>query len=361
MIVAAALAQPLHAQWTKLETQGVAGVFLFTVEFESASVGYAIGSTQSATSVYKTTDGGATWAAVKGVGLNPSSIHFFDESTGLAGGRAPGCGCLAVARTTDGGESWKLDSIRSANGKAERVPTSFGIYTFSFVDGMTGYGAGPGSTIVKSTNAGGTWQRLNTGAVTNDLMATMSFAVETHGYLVASPITNLGSPNILYRTSDGGANWIRTESFIENAAFGEVHSTSASVAFVGGTDGGAAIYRTTDGGANWSKSHGAGGASDVFFGIDFVDQNIGYAVGSGGMIVRTTDGGATWMAEQSGTTEVLQGISIRDGVVYVVGANGTVLRRAAGSSSVDETRWDGGMKLQLTSSSHAPCSSVARQ
>lgn len=337
IMIAAVSTHAVQAQWTKVDAGGVTSAFLFALDFQSPTVGYAIGSANRVTSVYATSDGGSSWRALTGVQLLPSGIQFLDANTGLAGGRASGCGCLAISRTTDGGQSWELDSIRSANGKVERVQSSFGIYAFSFVDAATGFACGTGGTVVKTTDAGATWTRLATPNAT-DLMANLSFADASHGYVVASPITDLGSPNILYRTSDGGATWDRTEGFIEGAVFGEVKFINPSTGFVGGSDGHGAIYRTTDGGATWSRVHSTSGAGDVFYGIDFEDQSTGYAIGSGGMIVRTTDGGATWSAETSGTTEVLQGISIHDGTVYVVGANGTFLRRSAGASGVGGDR-----------------------
>lgn len=328
-----ALPRPASGQWIKIESPEVSDVFFYGVDFENASVGYAIGSTSTATSIYKTTDGGATWETLKGMGLAPFNVIFFDENTGVAGGRSAGCKCSALSRTTDGGKTWKLDSVRSAAGTVTQVPASFGINAFSMTDPTTAYAAGSNGTLLRTRDAGATWTRMNVTSTT-DFMAGISFGSDEKGYAIAAPITNLYSPNIFYRTSDAGQSWQSVPEFIGGAGFGEIHFIGPETGFVGGGAGQAVIYKTTDGGGTWNAKHAVGGVQDAIFGIDFVDGNIGYAIGSNGVILRTTDGGETWVPEISGTTEVLQGISITSENVYVVGRNGTILRRSLGASGV---------------------------
>ena len=58
--------------------------------------------------------------------------------------------------------------------------------------------------------------------------------------------------------------------------------------------------------------------------------NTGTAVGDFGTIVRTTNGGATWVAQNSGTRNLLRGVSFSDATTgTAVGSGGTILRTAA--------------------------------
>src|SRR5438552_18215838 len=50
------------------------------------------------------------------------------------------------------------------------------------------------------------------------------------------------------------------------------------------------------------------GADPTFFGVDFVDDTHGWAVGRGGAIFATTNGGATWKAQDSPAGGLLQGV-----------------------------------------------------
>ena len=64
-----------------------------------------------------------------------------------------------------------------------------------------------------------------------------------------------------------------------------------------------AIVRTTDGGATWVAQDS--GTQDLLIGVSMTDANTGTAVGTSGDLIRetsfrTTDGGATWVTQESG-------------------------------------------------------------
>lgn len=52
------------------------------------------------------------------------------------------------------------------------------------------------------------------------------------------------------------------------------------------------ILKTTDGGYSWVLQ--TSGTSAILFDVEFETELIGWACGSGGMVLRTTDGGQTW-------------------------------------------------------------------
>jgi len=65
------------------------------------------------------------------------------------------------------------------------------------------------------------------------------------------------------------------------------------------------------------------GTTELLAGVSFTDADHGIAVGVLGTIVRTTDGGNTWVNETSGTGYDLSRVSLSTAVGY----GGTILRR----------------------------------
>jgi photosystem II stability/assembly factor-like uncharacterized protein len=94
------------------------------------------------------------------------------------------------------------------------------------------------------------------------------------------------------------------------------------------------ILRTTDGGATWVAQDS--GTTNTLNGVSFTDANTGTVVGggpSGGAILRTTDEGATWVEQDSGTHNGLADVSFTDANTgTAVGDNGTILRTIGGGS-----------------------------
>ena len=71
------------------------------------------------------------------------------------------------------------------------------------------------------------------------------------------------------------------------------------------------ILRTTDGGNSWVRQNSGIGdpfAGLNFFGVNFVNSNVGTMVGQEGIILRTTDGGNNWTQQTADTTDWLYAV-----------------------------------------------------
>lgn len=67
---------------------------------------------------------------------------------------------------------------------------------------------------------------------------------------------------------------------------------------------------------------------------EFVNDQVGWCVGSGGTILHTTNGGSTWQPQTSGTTSYLRDMHMLDvNAGWIVGQDGTVLHTIDGGSN----------------------------
>ncbi len=73
--------------------------------------------------------------------------------------------------------------------------------------------------------------------------------------------------------------------------------------------------------------------------VDFINENIGYAVGNNGLILKTTDGGKNWENQPSGTDCNLNAVYfINKNIGYAVGYNGTILKTVNGGDGFKTPR-----------------------
>jgi len=81
------------------------------------------------------------------------------------------------------------------------------------------------------------------------------------------------------------------------------------------------IVKTTDSGVHWTVRQNVGSIAAVtYFSVTFPSKTIGYAVGSFGAIIKTTDGGESWIEQTSGTSRTLYGVDfVNDTVGVAVG------------------------------------------
>lgn len=72
----------------------------------------------------------------------------------------------------------------------------------------------------------------------------------------------------------------------------------------------AMVLRSDDGGINWQAVDA--GTDEALYAVDFVDQNNGWIVGRTGTVIHTADGGKTWIKQNPGTREPLFGLDFLD-------------------------------------------------
>ena len=196
---------------------------------------------------------------------NLSDVYFPVKDTGYAVGYQN-----AILKTTDAGNTW---NVLSDGGTNSYRSVYFITASKGFVVGGNGFGGG---TLLTTQNEGVTW---DTTIINNGSLVCVYFFDDNIGYM--------GNSFVLYKTTNGGNNWFVADS----TSVGNIYFTSVDTGFA---VAGGSILKTTDGGFNWQTmfTHWNSGISS----IHFANKEVGYAVGTYyGALVKTTDGGSTWV------------------------------------------------------------------
>lgn len=125
-----------------------------------------------------------------------------------------------------------------------------------------------------------------------------------------------------------GGGWTR-QHYQQTGLVG-LDFVDAQHGWVVGTNG--VILATTNGGAAWQSQ--TSGTTEALQAIDFVDASYGWAVGYKGTILKTTDGGANWTKQTSGVTNNIYGVAfVNHTQGWACGYYGLILSTADGGAS----------------------------
>ena len=254
--------------------------------------------------VYKSTDAGRTWA---NVGLTDARyitailVDPRDPNIVLVSARdyfqaGPARG---IFKTTDGGKTWNKvffkDDRTSVVEMVAAPDDSNIVYAATYalqIDPANRRALGSDSQILKSTDAGTTWQQLSGAGLPATGRGTIGLAVApgTSGKRVYT-IINSG----FFRSDDGGANWQRSTTdprITGSTFFGKTYTDprNPDVVFVMQTS----MYRSTDGGKTFESYKGAPSGEDQH--VLWIDPGdpLRMILGSDQGAIVSLDGGHTW-------------------------------------------------------------------
>lgn len=190
------------------------------------------------------------------------------------------------------------------------------------------YDLGVRSNVNKSTDGGLTWQMLSSAFPASDNLNAIFFITEQIGFVG-------GSNGVIYKTTDGGTNWVSVTSPSYAGGINFFHFFNATTGFVGGSaDTGGNLLKTTDGGTTWAYVTNPI-PTRTLYDILWLNQAEGIVVGSGSQYMFTTDGGATWTAgTMPGASTTLYRIRQADAnTFYVVGTAGRAYKSTDGGAT----------------------------
>jgi photosystem II stability/assembly factor-like uncharacterized protein len=211
------------------------------------------------------------WLNPKPQGNTLYAVDFVDNNTGYAAGNYG-----TILKTTDNGNNWiKLNT---------NISNKF--TSLDFIDSNTGYAGGGDQLLMKTTDAGQTWINLVLPSAPNFNLYDIEFINANTGYVLGFFIFN----STIWKTTDGGQNW-STQTTGGANYLNNLYFLNEMTGFGSGGSFGGEIVKTTNGGVNWNLIYNDSYAKHSMV---FLNALTGYSGSDDGRMYRTTDGGSTW-------------------------------------------------------------------
>jgi photosystem II stability/assembly factor-like uncharacterized protein len=279
--------------------------------------------------VYRTTDGGRTWAHL---GLKDThhigriAVHPADPDVVYVAalGRLWGPGKeRGLFKSTDGGKAWTnvkyLDEDTGVVDVAMDPASPNILYAASYQRRRTPYGyngGGPGSGVWKTTDAGATWRRLGKGLPEGE-MGRIGLAVFRRDPRIVYALIEHKSEGGIYRSEDRGESWRKmSDTNPRPSYYSKVQvdpSNDLRVWVLG-----AQMFYSEDGGRTFATNHVQRIHGDYHaLWIDPADSDR-MVVGSDGGLHLTHDRGKTWDFVNTVPLAQFYEISADSGVPYRV-------------------------------------------
>jgi photosystem II stability/assembly factor-like uncharacterized protein len=270
--------------------------------------------------VFKTMDGGMTWAPVTDkyfggtIGSiaisesNPDVVYVGTGETPIRGNVSHGDG---VFKSVDAGKTWTYSGLAETRqtGRVRVHPKNPDIVYVAALGHI--FGPNPERGVYKSENGGKSWRRVlfvsdSAGAV--DLAMDPSdpqtlYASFWHAYRTPWKLVSGGSGSGMFKSTDGGESWtdISRNPGLPAGVLGKIGITVSPAnpkrlwALIEADSGG--VFRSDDAGATWKKTNSdrslrqrAWYYTRIY--ADTKDTNMVYALNVG--FFRSTDGGKTF-------------------------------------------------------------------
>jgi len=310
-------------------------VFCLTIDPHNPDIIWA--GTQSFRGIFRSADGGQTWAKMdngvkwttgitfRGFTVDPRGSNIVYAAAELESwawakkppqrGKTFDMTQGVVFKTTDGGRNWKqvwrgqslARYIWIAPNAPNVVYVSTGIFDREAANCNYKAGKPGGEGVIKSEDGGKTWVHVNKG-LGNLYVGSLFMHPRDPNVLLAGVGNNsYRQGGGVYLTTNGGQFWEHTLTN-ETITSVELSTSDPRIAYAGSEH---AVYRSVDGGREWARISGPknGWGSPGFragFPIDFQVQprnpNVLLANNYGGGNFRSNDGGKTWMDASTGYT-----------------------------------------------------------
>ena len=232
------------------------------------------------------------------------------------------------------------------------IDTDFDLNDVVAINSTAAMAVGENGKIFTTSNSGTNWSESESGTI-NDLNSIDFLDV----------VIVIGDAGIVLINE--GDSWI--DNSISNASnlydvsVVSYSSFNDSLIFVSGMNG--EIWKWSNG--SWIDLSGTTGVNSDIYGIDFVNETHGIAVGEDGLIIVTENGGLSW--EPSDIPESVNGLSFYDVAfinpirAFVAGENGTFMRSSGtGDSSIgyNWVVWDTGSTSTIKAISYSSINKV---
>ncbi len=279
--------------------------------------------------VWKTTDAGGHWRNLSDrffrfpaigaldVSLSDPNVIFAGTGEGLQRQFiSPGDG---VYKSTDGGESWASVGLRETRHIARiRIhPTNPAVVYVAAMGDM--FGPNPERGVYRTVDGGATWERIlnrgeTAGAVDLSIDPTnpkVIIAALNHHVTYPWDEESGGPSTGLFKTTDGGDSWknITRNPGMPKGLIGKIGMSisparsSRVYAFIEADQGEGGIYRSDDGGSTWQMTHQDPGKMEIPNSYNHItadprDPDVVYIQPISGLF-KSTDAGRTFEEQPS--------------------------------------------------------------
>ncbi len=331
-------------------------VFCLTIDPSDPETIWA--GTQFQRGIFKSSDRGKTWTEMvngilesegitfRGFAVDPNDsdiVYAAAELSSWVGGSEPRQGREfdmtkgVVYRSSNGGKNWSA-IWRGENlaryvwidpRNTDVIYISTGIFDREAANSDPDKGSPGGEGIVKSSDGGKTWHRMNNG-LENLYVGSLYMHPENPDILLAGTGNNqYWQGNGVYLSTDGAKTWKRTLSG-DNITSVEFSETKPDIAYAASAQ---AVYRSSDKGLTWKRMSGGEqgwgppavrGGFPIDIQVDPRDPDRLFINAYGGGNFLSEDGGAAWTVASDGYT----GAQVRD---ISVSADGSYVYAAARS------------------------------
>ncbi len=291
----------LSAQWQPMGPSG--GNFRAMAVTPTNNNFQYLATSNSPSSIWKTTDAGNTWNRIGTVNDNVYSMAVDPTNANIvyAGG------VNYSSRSTDAGVTWTQQTLPSYHWYIYELrvhpttPTTIMASCWIYINNSYHMG------FLKSTNSGITWtsESLSVDTTTYSYSYCMNIdPTNPNNVYVGGYIYSSGSGTytpIVYKSTNGGNTFAQTGALPANTYYVYsvmVHQTNSNYVYAGTMYG---VCRSTNGGASWALLSPSSQYYNFSLSTTPANTNILYSSGYG-IIYRTTDGGTTWASSSSGLT-----------------------------------------------------------
>jgi len=171
-----------------------------------------------------------------------------------------------------------------------------GLYTdLTFINETTGFAISNFGAIIRTTDGGFNWEQLSSHV--NFFLNRIQFTDSQTGYIIGGDTTG----GYLLKTVDAGQTWqlknLDTPGKERPTGMFFLNNTTGFIS-------GKKLFRkTTDGGQTWSEV--MGGISENINDVSFKNAGEGYATSDNGKYYKSVDGGKTWLSMLSNSNDHL--------------------------------------------------------
>lgn len=195
------------------------------------------------------------------------------------------------------------------------TPTRATLTGVHFVDARHGWAVGHLGTILRTVDAGETWQPLSAALDRESVLLDVLFLDAQEGFAV-------GAYGLCLQTRDAGATWTKREPLPEQFHFNQIVRHTDGAIFLVGEAG--TLLRSRDGGLAWEPVSPPYEGS-LFGLVPLADGQL-LVHGLRGHIFRSSNGGAGWQPIVAPVpTLLMHGVRLRSGLIVLAGQSGNFL------------------------------------